>query len=94
VSSLLVFRNSSTADIQELASAPDLNYLQGDVETIAYSRALGVADSHYILSHYEAYGSLKPPPLDHEGINDCFVEKGSTVWYWFDGQWLPLTGAD
>jgi hypothetical protein len=95
VSSILVFRKGSAADIAELAPAPDFDYLQtvGDGK-IGYSRALGVANARYIQAHYQAYGGLKPPPLDHEGINDCFVEKGSTVWYWHEGKWLSLTGAD
>jgi hypothetical protein len=53
-----------------------------------------VADQEYIRVHYEAFGSLKPPPLDHEGINDAFIEKGSHVWYWYDGQWMQLAGSD
>jgi hypothetical protein len=95
VSSILVFRGSSPADVAELASVPDLHYLQtvGD-DKIGYSRALSVADAEYIRVHYEAYGSLKPPPLDHEGINDAFAEKGSHVWYWYDGQWMQLAGSD
>lgn len=95
VSSILIFRNSSMTDVAELASAPDLQYLQEvGHERIGYSRALGVADAEYIRAHYAAFGGLKPPSLDHEGINDAFVGKASAVWYWYDGQWLQLTGAD
>jgi len=95
VSSILVFRNGSPSDVSELASAPDLNFLQevGDGK-IGYSRGLGVADSGYIQQHFEALGGPKPPPVNHEGINDIFVEKASRVWYWYDGNWLELTGAD
>ena len=81
--------------VAELASAPDLNYLQdigGGV--LGFSRALGVASPRYIQERYEVYGGLEPPPLDHDGVNDAFVEKGSVVWYWYEGQWLQLTGAD
>lgn len=95
VSSILVFRKSSPAEVAELATAPDVDYLQVVAGgRIGYSRALGVADSQYIQTHYLRYGGPKPPPLDHEGIDDAFVEKGSHVWYWYEGQWLQLTGAD
>ena len=95
VSSILIFPKESTIVVAELASAPDLNYLQdigGGV--IGFSRALGVASPRYIQEHYEVFGGLEPPRLDHDGVNDAFVEKASVVWYWYEGQWLQLTGAD
>jgi hypothetical protein len=30
----------------------------------------------------------------HAGINDVFVGKASVVWYWHQGKWLELTGAN
>jgi hypothetical protein len=95
VSSILLFRNSSTSNISELAPAPDSQYLQ-DVGQgqIGFSRYLAPADSKYIQQHAEIDGGPKPPPIDHEGINDIFVEKGSTVWYWYNGKWEQLAGAD
>ncbi len=29
--------------------------------------------------------------IDHDGINDAFVEKASTIKYWYDGKWLDVT---
>ena len=79
----------------ELASAPDRSYLQGiGGEKIGYSRALSPAGADYILSVYQAYGGPKPPPIDHQGIDDAFLEKASTVHYFHEGMWLRLTGAD
>ncbi|PYR66590.1 MAG: hypothetical protein DMG20_12690 [Acidobacteria bacterium] len=40
------------------------------------------------------YGGPKPPPIDHLGINDVFIEKASVVWYFYQGKWLQLQGAD
>lgn len=95
-SSILVYRGGSTAAVAELARRPDADFLQvvtsGGV--IGYSRALGVADPTEIQAHYTRYGGPKPPPLDHDGIHDIFVEKASVFWYWFDGHWLQLQGAD
>jgi hypothetical protein len=34
------------------------------------------------------------PRLDHDGIEDSFIEKGSTIWHWYDEQWRELPGAD
>lgn len=94
-SSILVFRGGSAAAVVDIASEPDVNSLQGTGSgAIGYSRALGVADAKYIRDHYDRYGGSKPPPLDHDGINDIFIGKGSLVWYWDGGRWLKLTGAD
>ena len=95
VSTVLVFRGGTTSAVAELAQ-PDEGFLQvvdaGGV--VGYSRALGVATPSYIREHHAAYGGPKPPPLDHDGINDIFVEKASVVWYWYRGRGLPLQGAD
>lgn len=98
VSSILVFRGGSALEVDELASEPDARYLQGiGNDRIGFSRLLGVAPPEYIRSCYEAleeHGAPEPPPLDHEGIEDYFVEKASTIWYWYGGKWLSLAGAD
>jgi hypothetical protein len=46
------------------------------------------------MRHYDAYGSVKPPPIDHQGIDDAFAGKASVVLYFYRGKWLELTGAD
>jgi hypothetical protein len=95
VSSILVFPNGAVDDVREVEASPDADWLQGmGGGRIGFSRAIGVADARYIVSHYEEYGGPKPPLLDHDGINHMFVEKGSTVLYWRQGNWLRLQGAD
>ena len=94
-SGILVFRNDSDTKPDELARAEDRNYLQGDVGgVIVYSREVSVVERQYIVRHYRAYGGPEPPPIDHQGINDSFLEKASVVHYWYQGRWLQLTGAD
>jgi hypothetical protein len=96
VSMVLVFRGGTTSAVGELAQRPDEGFLKvvdaGGV--VGYSRALGVASPSYIREHHAAYGGPKPPPMDHDGINDIFVGKASVVWYWYRGHWLQLQGAD
>lgn len=95
-SSILVFRGGSTASVGELAAHPDSQFLQtiGPGNAIGYSRSIASASPKYIRDHYDRYGGLKPPPLDHDGIDDGFDGKASVVWYWYGGKWLQLTGAD
>jgi hypothetical protein len=95
VSAILVFPNGAINGVREVESSPDANWLQGmGGNQIGFSRAIAVADARYIISHYKEYGGPKPPSLDHDGINDIFVEKGSSVLYWHQGNWLRLQGAD
>jgi hypothetical protein len=96
VSSILVFRGGSIASVGELASHRDATFLQviGPGNAIGYSRSLERASPKYIHEHHVRYGGPKPPPLNHEGIEDCFDGKASVVWYWYGGRWLQLTGAD
>ena len=94
-SSILVFRDNLDAHPEELARSEDKGYLQ-DVgnDTIQYSREITAVDRKFIMTHYRAYGGPEPPPIDHQGIDDAFLEKASVTHYWYEGKWLRLQGAD
>lgn len=96
VSAILVFRGGTTDAVSELGERPDSDFLQAVTAggVVGFSRALGSADPKYIQDHHRQYGGPTPPPLDHDGINDIFVEKASVVWYWSGRKWLQLQGAD
>jgi hypothetical protein len=32
--------------------------------------------------------------MNHQGIDDAFLEKASVTYYYYRGKWLQLTGAD
>lgn len=94
-SAILIFRNASPTRVIELAREADINRLQGEGgEKIGYSREISPVGRDFIMRHYDAYGSVKPPPIDHQGIDDAFVGKASVVLYFYRGKWLELTGAD
>ena len=94
-SAILVFRAGDPHDIEEIAARPDADFLQVIAPgRIGFSRAIGVASPDYIRERSRQYGGPLPPSLAHDGINDAFVEKASVVWYWHEGRWLQLTGAD
>jgi hypothetical protein len=95
VSSILVFWNSSEANPGEILKREDLDRLQGwGGDKIVFSSAIASVGRGYIVEHYRAYGGEKPPPIDHQGINDMFYGKASEVLYFYRGRWLHLTGAD
>jgi hypothetical protein len=94
-SSILVFHNASEQDPSALAREADKDKVQDVGGGITgYSRAISAVGRKFILDHYRAYGGPKPPVIDHQGIDDAFVEKGSVVHYFHEGRWLQLTGAD
>jgi hypothetical protein len=94
-STILVFRAGSTSDVAELASHRDADFLQLTYAgRPGFSRELSVAEPANIRRHFDAYGGPQLPPLDHDGIDDAFLEKGSVVHYWHEGRWLQLQGAD
>ena len=94
-SSILVFWGGPAKCPSELARGDDRHSLQTwSGSRIAYSRAIQVAGKKYILDHYNWYGGPKPPPLDHQGIDDAFIGKASVVRYCHQGRWLELQGAD
>lgn len=91
---LLAFRNDRDAKPDTVTIRDDRTYLQMNSDSISYSRQITTAGHDYIMRHYRAYGGPEPPPIDHHGIDDAFLEKASTTWYFYQGKWLPLRGAD
>lgn len=96
VSSILVFWRGSTKSVAEIAREPDRIYLQvvDSYGKVGFSRGISGVGKDYILKHYREYGGLKPPPIDHQGIDNGYDEKGSVILYYFRGKWLRLQGAD
>jgi len=101
-STILVFWNGSAENIAQLGGfSPDKGWLQGmvmDQKTgdpmIEFSRIISPVGKKFIMVYYEAFGGFQPPPIDHEGIENTFLDKYSTVHYWYEGKWLALQGAD
>lgn len=94
VSSILVYRRNSTGHVAELATIANSVFLQ-DVGRgqIGFSREIGVADAERVRER-ASHGGPEPPRADVDGIEDFFLEKASSIWYWHDGEWLELAGSD
>ena len=89
-SAILVYPNGRTRGVLELHRADDRGYLQQDVTAIVFSRQISVATPAYI--RVKNHPTLVPglPRFDHDGINDAFVGKASTVWFRSAGRWLRI----
>jgi hypothetical protein len=94
-SRILVYRDGSAKRVDSLANRADAVFMQGDANGVMeFSRKIDIATPKYIADHARAYDGPKPPPLDHNGIDDGFMDKGSTVLYYYRGKWRELQGAD
>lgn len=91
---ILVFRNRHDTRPGELAKAPDTNYVGTDGAHTYYLREIRPVNRRFILDAHRAFGGPKPPPIDHQGIDDAFLEKASVTYYRHKGKWLQLQGAD
>jgi hypothetical protein len=92
---LLAFRNDRDTNPDTVTTSEDRSYLQAlDGNQMGYSREITAAGRDFIMRHYRAYGGPKPPPIDHHGIDYAFLEKASITWYFYQGKWLRLQGAD
>jgi hypothetical protein len=93
VSTILVFWGGRANNVSELAERPDAGFLQSwDADTIVFSRAIEVAPEAHVRDYFRR-DEAKPPVLEHVGIEDIFLGKASTVWYWRTGKWVHLSGA-
>jgi len=94
-SKILVFWNGSEKNPAEISKLPDRNFLSAiGRDQIGFARAINPIGKGRIMQYFEAYGGTKPPLIEHKGINDAFIEKGSVIHYFYNGEWLSLTGAD
>ena len=80
-------------------AGPDRDFLQGiGSGRIGFSRMLATTDSYHeyetAKDSVEVIETPRRVKLDHDGIEDAFLEKGSTVWYCRGGKWIALAGAD
>ena len=95
VSRVLVYWSGETSAVDSLPATSDRSYLQGmGGSTIAFSHVISVVDSRYIREHAENCGGPLPTSPIHDGIDDAFAGKASTVRYWQAGAWIDLAGAD
>lgn len=96
VSSIWVFWGGSAKAISKIAEAEDAGYLQtiDEYGTLGFSRSIAAVGKEYIIKHSRAYDGPKLPPIHHQGIDDAYLGKASTIRYYYREKWLELQGAD
>lgn len=94
VSTILVYPSGTTKKVHELGSSDDSSYLQVVAGgAIGFSRQLSVA-APAVVSRYLRRDGAPATKVSRQGIEDAFVGKASSVWYWNGARWLRLAAAD
>lgn len=95
-SSILVYWAGNTLQpVARLATSGDEGYLQSlGPGPMSFSRVLSPTNRNAILTYYREFKGPKPPPIDHQGIDDAFRGKASVIHYFYKGRWYQLAGAD
>lgn len=92
---LLVFRGEADPNPETLHGGLEIAYMQTIGENSAgFSWAITAADAGTIRRYHAQFGSGALPPLDHDGIESHALGKASVIFYWHNGRWLRLPGAD
>ena len=93
---LLAFRNERDTQPVALSTSADRPFVRGLMGgKFGYGREITSVDRASIFHHYRSYGGPEPPPIDHQGIKDqSFGKQSPSIWYFHQGKWLQLRGAD
>ena len=91
-SSILVFWGKPASCSAEMRAEEDAAYLQGDgTGSFVYSRAIRPVNAAQLRGYAD---SLHTGLLRHQGIEDAFTGKASTVVYCVDGVWKEIAVED
>lgn len=92
---LLAFRNDHDTNPDALSTRED-RHTAVELENgiTVYVDDITAVGRDFIVNHYRTYGGPKPPPIDHQGIDVAILDKASMTWYFHEGKWMQLTGAD
>jgi hypothetical protein len=89
-SRILVYRNGSASRVDSMALIDDSAFMQdGGNGVVEFSRKIDIATPKNIDEAGKAAGS-KPPALNHDGIDDGFIEQASTIRYYYRGKWRTV----
>ncbi len=97
-SSIVVFWGGPTRCATPIFEQPDSNFFQGIGDGVSgFSREIDTISAQGIRRTYELdqkiYG-WTVPDVDHDGIDDAFVDKVSSRYYCEAGAWKTFAGAD
>ena len=95
VSSIHVLWGGEVGCATPLEAASDRHFLQGLGEgKIGYSRRLMPVGWEKMSRYAAVFGGREVPEMEHQGIEDYFEGKASTILACVNGAWVRLQGMD
>jgi hypothetical protein len=102
-SQILILDARNGAVVDSLNRSGDSGWIQGNGNhTWLFSRVIAVvamsqlnivpADTTSEDAVY--YGAFLPKPIDHDGIDEAFLDKASTTFYFAKGHWFNVGSSD
>jgi hypothetical protein len=93
---VLLFPDGDPASVERLWESPLERWCQSAGEgRWEFSRMLLTSSPKQIAWYRETFSEQTAPfEVTHDGIADYFVDKASTVMYFYEGKWHALPGMD
>ena len=92
--SILIYWNGSEINPARIGQQDDAARYEITEEGKENIRVISAVGRREIMTHYSHSPGPKPPPIDHQGIDDAFVGKASSIAYFYNGKWIGLSGSD
>jgi hypothetical protein len=102
-SQILILNASNGALVDSLHKSDDLGWIQGNggydklfsrLISLVPMSELNVVPADTTSEDVLYYGASLPKPIDHDGIDEAFIEKASTMFYFAQGHWIPVGTSD
>ena len=102
-SQILILNARNGVAVDSLNKSGDAGWIQGNGNhTWLFSRMINVVPTSRLnvvpadttSEDVVNYGAFLPNPIDHDGIDEAFVEKGSTTFYFAHGHWISVASGD
>jgi len=102
-SQIFILNAKNGVAVDSLNKSGDSGWIQGDGNnTWLFSRMIGVVPSSTLnivpadttSEDVVYYGAFLPKPIDHDGIDEAFLDKASTTFYFAQGHWFSVSSSD
>ncbi len=102
-SQILVMNAANGVVVDSLRRSADSNWIQSDVgKRWLFSRAialvpmstLNIVPADTTDEDVVYFGAVLPKPIDHDGIDQAFLDKASTMFYFAQGKWFEVGTSD
>jgi hypothetical protein len=102
-SQILILNGSNGVVVDSLNKSADSGWIQSNgnntwlfsrmIDVVPMSR-LNVVPIDTTSEDVVYYGAFLPRPIDHDGIDEAFVDKASTTLYFAQGHWISVGSSD